>query len=359
MKKIDEKKRILVAVIIFSVLILGSLGISSVSSDDSPRMVSFEPYDYHTYQEMTELLQNLALNHSDIMSLSSIGRTYQGRDIWMVKLSDNVTQEEEEPGVLFMGAHHGNEKPSFEVCIYFIEYMIENYGNSSLGEVREVFDNTQIYVVPMVNPDGVEAETRKNAAPNHGPFGKSKEITSYGVNLNRNYDDLWFLYYILPVQYGLFFTMEDSSFNYRGPRPFSENETQAIKEFADSHNISASISYHTYGEIIFFPWMHSTQPTRDEALYLSIGENISEMNHYYLYAGETHLIPRFGGTLGSSENWLYREHGIIAFLIELGTQHVPTNSETIQNLCQTHSRINLYMCQRALTIESEKQRAHL
>ena len=80
------------------------------------------PYDYFTYQEMTDLFHDLEENHSDIMSLISIGKTYEGRDIWMVKLSDNVTVDENEPGVLLMGAHHGDEKPSFEVLIFFIQH---------------------------------------------------------------------------------------------------------------------------------------------------------------------------------------------------------------------------------------------
>ena len=87
-----------------------------------------EPYHYFTYQEMIDLLHDLEDTYLDIMSLESIGVTYEGRDVWMVKLSDNVEDTEDEPGVLFMGAHHGNEKPSFEVLISFIQHMVENYG---------------------------------------------------------------------------------------------------------------------------------------------------------------------------------------------------------------------------------------
>jgi len=68
---------------------------------------------------MTDELFSLQYNHSEIMAVESIGQTYEGRDIWLVKLSDNVHETEEEPGALFMGAHHGNEKPSFEILIFF------------------------------------------------------------------------------------------------------------------------------------------------------------------------------------------------------------------------------------------------
>jgi len=93
-----------------------------------------DPYHYFTYQEMTDLLHDLEDVYSDIMSLESIGVTYEGRDIWMVKLSDNVEDTEDEPGVLFMGAHHGNEKPSFEVLIFFIQHMVENYGKENTDD---------------------------------------------------------------------------------------------------------------------------------------------------------------------------------------------------------------------------------
>lgn len=358
MKTHRKEKRIFIVTIFFFVLTISSPLMFAFSPNDHASMNSYASYHYRTYQEMTDLLKSLAQNNSNIMSLTSIGTTYQGRDIWMVKLSDNVTQNEDEPGVLFMGAHHGNEKPSYEVCIFFIQYMVENYGNSSMNGIKEALDTTQIFVIPMVNPDGVEADTRKNCAPNHGPFGLRREITSYGVNLNRNYGDYWFLYYIFPLQYGLMYNMMDSSMNYRGPRPFSENETKAVKNFVDSHDISLSLSYHTYGEYIFYPWMHTTKPTRDEALFISVGENISNINHYYLFIGEQHLIPRYGGTLGTSENWLYREHGIIAYTIELGTQRAPTNPDTVENLCLTHVKVNLYICQRAQTIESDKRPLH-
>jgi carboxypeptidase T len=309
------------------------------------------PYHYHTYQEMTDELHALQANYSNIMSLTSLGKTYEGRDLWLVKLSDDVEKNESEPGVLFMGAHHGNEKPGYEVCLFFIRYMVEHYENDSVPEVRHAINMTQIFVIPMVNPDGVEADTRKNCAPNHGPFGYSKTITSYGVNLNRNYGDPWFLAYLLPVQYGLPFILPDSSFNYRGPYPFSENETKAVKNFAQTHNISISISYHTYGEFIVYPWMHTSKPTPDEPLFISVGENISKINNYELDRGTTYLIPRYGGTLGSSENWLYRERGVLAYTIELCKERVPSDPQTVYNVCLTQTNVHLYLCERAQTLK--------
>jgi carboxypeptidase T len=332
---------------------------SSALTTQSSSPILSEPYHYHTYQELTDELHSLQENYSSLMSLSSIGKTYEGRDLWMVKLSDNVNQTEDEPGVLFMAAHHGNEWPGVEICLFFIRYMVENYENNSLPQVRDAMNTTQIYLIPMVNPDGVMADTRKNCAPNHGPFGHSSSITSYGVNLNRNYDDPWFLAYVFPLRYYLPIILPDSSFNYRGPYPFSENETKAVKNFAETHEFSISISYHSYGEFIVYPWMHTTKQTPDESLFRSVGENISSINNYYLSVKKDRLVPLYGGTLGSSENWLYREKGALAYTVEVGEERRPTDPQVFYDLCMTQTTVHLYLCQRAQTIESEKAALHL
>ena len=340
-----------------------------------------EPYVYFNYQNMTNLFFDLVANNSDIMLLESLGTSYEGRDIWMVKLSDNVNENEEEPGVLLMGAHHGNEKPSFEVLIYFIKHIVEFYKKENTDDdqdglvnedpidgldndedgfvdedpsedrVREVINNTQIFLIPMVSPDGVEANTRKNCAPNYGPFGYSDEITSYGVNLNRNYGYDWILYKLFPFRYHFFMNAADSSFNYRGPYPYSENETRAVKELVEANSFKISLSYHSYSEIILFPWCHTTKQTPDEDLFLSIGENMSRIDKYRLIPGSNYIIPRLGGNLGTSENWLYGERGIIAFTMELCKTRAPTSSVIVLDTCLKHVGVNLYVCERAPSIE--------
>ncbi len=374
-------------VIIFCFLVIFSLiypAVGTSFSNSNFKSLANSSYHYFTYPEMSDLLLNLQENHSNIMKLESLGKTFEGRDIWMVKLSDNPNEDENEPGVLFMAAHHGNEKASFEVLIYFIRHMINMYNlentdddsdglinedpidgldNDDDGEidedpsedrVRNVINNTQIFVIPMVSPDGVEANSRKNRAPNYGPFGNSNEITSYGVNLNRNYDDYWFLYYIFPTNYHLMINTIDTSFNYRGPRPFSENETKAVRDFVNKQDISISLSFHSFSEVIIYPWMHTSKTAPDEELFISIGENMSRINDYYLYTGRNYILPRYGGTLGSSENWLYREHGIISFTMELCREYAPTNPDDILSACYNHVGVNLFICERSESINKEE-----
>ena len=305
-----------------------------------------QPTDlYHTYSEMTALLQSLAATYPDIMSVSSIGETYEGRNLWLVKISDNVNQDEQEPGVLFMGAHHGNEKSSYEVCLYFIQYMVEHYDNASTPEVRTSINATQIYLIPMVNPDGVERDMRKDREPNHGSFGFRRQVTSYGVDLNRNYGQHWLYLFLFPYIFSGSTSWVDSSDVYRGPWPFSANETKAVRQFVITHNISLSISYHSYGELVLYPWGYTTRPPKDKSLFVSIGSNISTFDKYQVEQS-IRLYP----TLGDSCDWMYATQRIFAFTIELGTSYAPSDPEVLQNLCVNHTIVNLYICQRAQTL---------
>jgi carboxypeptidase T len=301
---------------------------------------------YHSYAEMTSLLFNLAANHSDIMTVAALGKTYEGRDLWFVKLSDNVTQEEREPEVLFLGSHHGNERPGYEILLYFIQYMVNYYQNTSA--VKDAIDTTQIYIIPMMNPDGVEAGTRKNLEPNHGTFGFRSIVTSVGVDLNRNYAGAWFLLFLRPLFYRST-SYHDASDVYRGSHPFSENETQAVRQFVETHNVSISIDYHTYGELILYPWGSSRLPTKDAGVFASIGENISQLDNY-TSEQSVFLYP----TLGDSCDWMYATHHILAFTIELGTSYAPENPTVLHKMSVDHTKVNLYICQRSLGIAEKR-----
>jgi carboxypeptidase T len=346
-----------------------------------------DSYQYFTYNTMTNFLIELENNFSEIISIESLGETYEGREIWSVKLSDNVDLNEDEPGILLIGAHHGNEWPSFEVLLYFIRHLtdfyykpntdddldgeinedpIDGFDNDLDGfvdedpsedRVREAINNTQIFLFPMLSPDGVEygdSGSRKNRVPNHGPFGFKDEITSYGVNLNRNYGYDWILYYLFPFHYRFFVNVVDSSFNYRGPRPFSENETRAVKYLVENQDISIALSYHSYSEVMFYPWYHTTKKTPHEDIFLSIVDNMSKINKYRIYSGGNYIIPRLGGTLGTFENWAYGEHNILAYTMELCRTRIPTNPTIVLDACIKHVGVNLYLCERAQNLDIEK-----
>jgi hypothetical protein len=329
-------------------------------------------HQYYSYSQMTDLLHNLQTRYSSILKVESYGKTYENRDIWFVKISDNVEIDEDEPGILLLGAHHGDEKISFEILIYFIIYMVENYekenfdndndgtinedpfdgkDNDQDGEidedpsedhVREAIDNTQIFLIPMINPDGVEVNSRKNCHPD----------SHHGINTNRNFGYDWNYYYFFPNKFGDAWTSRVTSGNYRGPSPFSESETKAVKRVAESFTINISLSYHSGAEVVFYPWYHTTRETPHEELFISIGEEMREISGYPLWTGTSTIIPRLGGTLGTSENYLYGEHNILAYTVESNRWKAPVDADEVFKTCYKNVGVHLYLCEKVQTVNN-------
>jgi len=107
---------------------------------------------YHSYNEV--ITQLIALEDSGVARTYIIGSTHEGRDILAVKISDNPSDAEDEPGAIFLGCHHAREWISVEVPLYIAQYLAENYQTDA--EVKHLVDNCEIWIVPVVNPDGYE-----------------------------------------------------------------------------------------------------------------------------------------------------------------------------------------------------------
>jgi hypothetical protein len=106
--------------------------------------------------------------------------------------------------------------------------------------------------------------------------------------------------------------------------------------------------------------MHSSSHTPHESLFRSIGKGMANINKYELriygqYGTREYLIPRFQGTPGSSENWLYGEHEIISYTIELCGIRPEFRAWEIYDACWKHVGVNLYVSERSLTIDEDKK----
>ena len=99
--------------------------------------------------------------------------------------------------------------------------------------------------------------------------------------------------------------------------------------------------------------MHTSKSAPDEDLFISIGENMSQINKYRLITGGNYIIPRYGGTLGTSENWLYGEREILSFTMELCKEFAPSDPDIVHDVCLLHVGVNLYICERSSTVEEE------
>jgi len=108
---------------------------------------------FYDYDETTALLRKLAEAHADIMTLRSIGKSVEGRDLWVVTLTNPATGPAERKAGMYIDANiHGNEVQGTEVCLYTISFLAEN--RSRIPKVRELVDRRVFYILPMVNPDG-------------------------------------------------------------------------------------------------------------------------------------------------------------------------------------------------------------
>ena len=263
---------------------------------------------YHSYQETRDRLVELAERFPGLARAFPIGRSLEGRDVYAIRISDNVDLEEAEPNLYVIGCHHAREWISVEVPLLFAQHLLERHAEDA--EVRRAVAGAQLYVVPLLNPDGLEFSIhhyrwwRKNRRYNGD--------MSWGVDLNRNYGFMW--------------GFDDSGSSgdpeseaYRGPAAFSEPETEALRRFMLAHPPGGSVSYHNYSQVIMFPWGYTTQPTAHAAEMEAIAGEMSRRmlrvnGRRYEYGSGAEALYLTNGDL---DDWIYGTFAIPAFTIEL------------------------------------------
>ena len=268
---------------------------------------------YPDYSEIEQRLKDMNSTYPEICSLKDMGRTYEGRTIWALKISDNPrTEEDDEPDILIMGEHHAKELISAMVPLLFAESLLQNY--SSDQEVKAVVDSNEIWIVPVVNPDGYQyaVEGHLDWRKNRRPVDTNGDgiIDGIGIDLNRNYAHHW----------GEQGTSRDPTRDiYCGPWAFSENETRAVRNLVLSHDFVFSVSFHSYGQIIYHPWGNSLdEEPMDSELMEAIAGRMSGYNLYRVMEGKDAYT-----TTGDSDDWLYANTTCLPFTIELGKEFVP------------------------------------
>lgn len=261
---------------------------------------------YHNYSELTQKIQELANNYPNLLKVTSVGKSTEGREIWALRISGNLAQADNLPAIIYMGGHHAREHLSVELPLYYAEYFLSEYTKGN-PRIVNLLNGRDVHIIPAVNPDGLEYDIasgsyklwRKNRSRNNDG--------TYGVDLNRNYGYQW----------GTGGSSGNtSSETYKGPRAFSEPETVAIKNYVESHqNISTLLTFHTFSELILFPWGYKyagIDTLRDQQVHQKMAEKMAEWNHY---------SPQQSSSLyqasGDTTDWAYGEHKIISFTFEL------------------------------------------
>ena len=296
---------------------------------------------FYTYSEvlqelddMRSLYPNLISQRANIQNFS----TEEGRPIEWVRISDNPDNDESESEILYTSLHHAREPASMQQLIFFMWYILENYATDA--SIKALVDNTELYFIPVVNPDGYVYNQTTN--PGGGGFWRKNRRNNgngtFGVDNNRNYD-----YYINGNSSngtwgGAGSSPITSSEIYHGTAPFSEVENQAVKWFVEQHDFKIALNNHTFGELIYFPFGYADVATPDEDVYNALLRTYTQQNEYE----PTRDFP----FAGDSDDFMYGTVGthnkIIAMTPEIGDDFWPPQS-TIEAICKEMMFFNLNM----------------
>ncbi len=271
---------------------------------------------YFTLEEIYAHLDTMAARFPNLISAKAAIDTFlthEGRPIYYVKISDHPNSNENEPAVLLTALHHAREPAGVSQLIYFMYSLLEGYNSNPA--IQWLVDHTEIYIIPCVNPDGYYYNQqqypqgggmwRKNRRNNGGNI--------FGVDLNRNYGHHW--------GYDNFGSSNNpSSQVYRGPAPFSEPETRAVRALCLSDTFLIALNYHTYSNLLIYPWGFTADSlTPDSTYYESLAREMTRHNHYIYGTGDQTVGYIVNG---DSDDWMYGDTSkpkIFAMTPEVGS----------------------------------------
>ncbi len=263
---------------------------------------------YYTYAEVVQKLDSMRLQYPNLITAKQDrGTTYENRKVWSVKISDNpdIDESATEPAIYFDGLHHAREPQSMACLMYYMYWLLENYGTNP--EATYLVNNREIYFIPVVNPDGYSYNQQTN--PNGGgSWRKNRSLNSgsYGVDLNRNYSYKW-------GYDNVGSSGTPSSDTYRGPSPASEQETQGVQNLVNMIQPAIAFSMHSEASSCLNPWGYV-----DTAISYNIySEFSSDFAAYsqYLYGTVSQMLAYTSN--GTTRDYLH-SIGTYCWVIEVG-----------------------------------------
>lgn len=254
---------------------------------------------FYTFSEVVAQLDSMRRKFPNLITArDSIGKTNEGRAIWAVKISDNPDVKENEPEVLYIALNHASQPLGMMTVMYFMHHLLENYGTDP--EVTYLVNNRELYFVPVINPDGYVYN--EQMSPNGGGlWGKNRRDNGgglFGVNLINNYSYKWGIDDIGS-------SPKPQDRRYRGTAPFSEPETQAVRDFCLAHKFLISNSYFGYGEIVYPPWSYIHEETPDSSKFNRLIKLATVINGYT--NAFSLPVAEFESVNGTSQDWMYGE----------------------------------------------------
>jgi hypothetical protein len=268
-----------------------------------------------TYSEIMAHLDTMHAKFPHLISArDTLGQSLLERPVYWLRISDNPNIDEEEPEVFYNALIHAREPGSMQQMLYYMHYILENYNSDP--EIKLLVDNTEMYFVPCINPDGYIYNEQNS--PGGGGMWRKNRRTNYnnskGVDLNRNFSYQW-------GYDDIGSSPSPVSSLYRGEAPFSEPETILLKNFAEAHDFTIVMNYHTYGNIVAHSWGYSNSESAPDYDQLrEISTRLTQYNQYEF--GPTSKTIYLAN--GDATDWFYGEDisksRSLAFTPEVGTQ---------------------------------------
>ena len=262
---------------------------------------------YHNYAGLTAELADYTAVYPDICRLYTLGQSVQGRELWAMLITDDPNTEEDEPEFKYVSTMHGDEPLGTEMCLYFIDMLLTTYDSND--RVAELVDNTAIWVVPLMNPDGLEADSRYNAN---------------GYDLNRTF----------PAYPGGF------TGNMFEGEPLGDSgrpaEVRRVMRWTAANSFVLSANFHTGALVVNYPYDddgkgHVDSPTPDDLLFEDVSRrysvhnapmwNSSEFNDGITNGADWYSIT------GGMQDWNYRYASCNEVTIELSDTKKPPASQ--------------------------------
>ena len=333
---------------------------------------------FHRYAELTAILQAFASDHSELVTLESIGKSYEGRDIWVLTLTRRATGDAaDKPALWVDGNIHATEVAGSAACLYFVRTLVAQYGKDP--DITRALDTRAFYVCPRINPDGAEwalADKPKWIRSSTRPYPHDEDelegltvedIDGDGRILQMRVRDPNGLWKEHPEAPGLMIRREPTETGgtyYRvmlegsvegwdgytlrmkkpkqgldlnrnfpaswrqefeqlgaGPFPTSEPEVRAVVEFVASRtNVTGGTSFHTWSGVLLRPFEHQPDEemhAEDLWHYKKMGETGAALVGYPAISVYHEFRYHPKSVIGGTFDWLYEHLGMYTWVVEI------------------------------------------
>ncbi|XP_055935683.1 carboxypeptidase D-like isoform X2 [Argiope bruennichi] len=248
-------------------VMLVSVAVSSVFPATSALNIDFV---YHHFPQMTAILRQLANEYPELTKLYSIGKSVQGRDLWVMLVTSDPNEEPLlKPNVKYVANMHGNEPVGRELMLHLLSLLLDGYGKDNY--ITWLLDNTRIHIMPSMNPDGFEASSEGECS---GVQGRGN---ANSADLNRNFPD----FFAGPPKAGI------------------QPETRAVMDWIRQTQFVLSGNFHGGALVASYPFDNipanspknfrkfgSPSLTPDDDVFRHLAETYS-FNHKNMYLGVT------------------------------------------------------------------------